>query len=103
MTEPGNLVYQENLARSKRFVVPLIIGAIWGCLTGPVFVPSPFTPAAFNRTPNRTTWSTDEDRLQPKAKSFSLFGFVWDLHSGNLATKAVLRASAPREMIFGHF
>ena len=89
--EPDSLIYQENLSRSKRFIVPLIIGAIWGWLTGPVVVPSPFSPSAFNRT----TRTTDQDRFRPKAKSFSLFGFVWDLLSGSFAARTVLGVFKP--------
>ena len=95
MPEPDSLVYQENLARSKRFIVPLIIGAIWGWLTGPVIVPSPFSPLAFNGTSNQTTRDTDEDRFKPKARSFSLFGFMSDLLSGSFAARAVLGAFEP--------
>ena len=59
ITEQDNLVCQENLARRKRFIVPLITGAIWGWLTGPVFVPSPYHhstehPIEPLETPTRT-------------------------------------------------
>ena len=47
MTEPDSLVYQENIARSKPFVVPLIIGAIWGWLTRPIFTPFTLHPSCF--------------------------------------------------------
>ena len=30
VTELESLIYQENLARSKQFIVQLIIGALWG-------------------------------------------------------------------------
>ena len=83
VTEPENLIYQENLARSKRFIVPLIIGTLWGWFAGPIVIPSAFPKATFNRTSNQTTWATDEDRFRPKSKSFSLYGFVWDLLSGS--------------------
>ena len=99
MPEPDSLVYQENLARSKRFIVPLIIGAIWGWLTGPVFVPSPISPLAFNGTSNQTTRATDEDRFKPKARSFSLFGFVWDLLSGSFAARSVLGVFKPEVVL----
>ena len=55
----------------------------------------PFYPSAFNRTSNRTTRATDEDRFQPKAESFSLVGFVWDLLSGTVTAKTVLGVFKP--------
>ena len=76
-------------------MVPLIIAAIWGWLTGPVFVPSPFSPSSFNRTSHRTTQDTDEDRHQAKAKSFSLLGSVWDWLSGSFAAKSALEVLKP--------
>ena len=94
--EPDSLVYQESLARSKRFIAPLIIGAICGWLSGPAFVPSTFSPSSFNRTSNRTTRDADEDHFQPKAKSFSLLGFVWNLLSGSFVARSVLGVFQPK-------
>ena len=50
---------------------------------------------AFNGTSNQTTRATDEDRFKPKARSFSLFGFLSDLLSGSFAARAVLGAFEP--------
>ena len=67
MVEPDTPVYQENFARSKRFIVLLLIGAIWGWLTGPAIVPSPLNHvayAAFNRTS-----ATSHPPVQPNKTS----------------------------------
>ena len=84
--EPDSLVYQENFARSKRFIVPLLFGAIWGWLTGPTIVPSPLANLALTqynhttghlRTPesNRTKRATEEPFFQPGLSFFNIFGF----------------------------
>ena len=86
--EPDSLVYQENFARSKRFIVPLLIGAIWGWLTGPTIVPSPLANLAlqqYNRTTghlrspesNRTKRAIDEPSVQPGINLFNIIGFLF--------------------------
>ena len=54
VTEPDSLIYQENLSRSKRFIVHLLIGAFWGWITRPFIIPSAFPTAASNQTSNWT-------------------------------------------------
>ena len=95
LMEPDSLVYQENFAGSKRFIVLLIVGAIWGWLTGPVLVPSPLNPAMFNHTSatshprsNRTTRAADEELTLPTLSFFNVFGFPFRI-LGYLAAKTV--------------
>ena len=99
MVEPDSLVYQENFARSKRFIVPLLIGAIWGWLTGPTIVPSPLANLAlqqYNRTTghlrspesNRTKRAVNEPFFQPGLSFFNIFGFPFRVLS-YLAAKTV--------------
>ena len=84
--EPDSLVYQENFARSKRFIVPLLIGAIWGWLTGPTIVPSPLANLAltqYNRTTghlrtpesNRTKRAIEEPFFPSGLSFLNIFGF----------------------------
>ena len=99
VVEPDSLVYQENFARSKRFIVPLLIGAIWGWLTGPTIVPSPLANLAlqqYNRTTghlrspesNRTKRAVNEPFFQPGLSFFNIFGFPFRVLS-YLAAKTV--------------
>ena len=99
--EPDNLVYQENFARSKRFIVPLLIGAIWGWLTGPTIVLSPLANLAltqYNRTTghlhtpesNRTKRAIEEPFFQPGLSFLNIFGFPFRFLT-YLATKTASR------------
>ena len=98
MVEPDSLVYQENFARSKRFIVPLLIGAIWGWLTGPAIVPSPLshvtyaavnqTSATFHPKSNRTKRTIQDKLTLPGLSFFNIFGFPFRV-LGYLAAKTV--------------
>jgi hypothetical protein len=101
--EPDSLVYQENFARSKRFIVPLLIGAIWGWLTGPTIVPSPLANLAltqYNRTTghlrtpesNRTKRAIEEPFFPSGLSLPTLIGFPLRFLT-HLAIKAFARPS----------
>ena len=99
VVEPDSLVYQENFARSKRFIVPLLIGAIWGWLTGPTSVPSPLANLAltkYNSTKghlllpksNRTKRAIDDNFFQSGLSFLDIFGFPFKV-LGYLAARTV--------------